>query len=426
MIIDLTISNFKSIKEPVTISALATNVKEYPENTFAPNNEKDIRLLKSIVIYGANASGKSNILNAFETLQNFILGSTDLKLNDEIPFYFPFKLDKAWSNRPSMFEIEFIGTDLIRYRFSIKFNKKEVLKEALSFFPKGQEANLYFREKGKKIKFGDYFSGPARTIEKQLLKNNLFLSKAANSNNKLLENIYLYFLDNIDLQPVFKPPFLMDFTTHACINENLKHIDEKLISYFLKVADVGIEYMNISIIKEKDMNLPDNLPEEIKKELIKNISHRPQIYHKLFEGKDEAGNIAFDIDEESAGTKKLYELAGRILNCLNHGYSFIVDELSSSLHPLMTQALINLFHQSNKKNAQLIFATHDTTFLTPELFRRDQVWFTEKDQYGATSLYSLSDFDYKKVRSDIPFDKWYLSGRFGALPVISGFNQKWL
>ena len=427
MLIDFTISNFRSIKEAVTLSMLATKIKEHHNNIFQPNKEKKIKLIRSAVIYGANASGKSNILRALDVFQDFVALSTDLKVGEKIKYYQPFQLEKTWFKKPAMFEIEFVGKDSVRYRYMLKFDSDEIIKESLVFFPKGQEANLFLREKGKPIKFGDYFHGPARSIENQLIKNNLFLSKAANSNNKLMEDIYLYFRNTLKLSVDDMPEIIpMGFTTKECLDHE-SPIDTKIIGELLKIADTGIDYFDIH--KRMDFDdmppFPAEFPDELKKMILEQLKYQPRMFHKIFDNETEAGAIGFGIEEESGGTVKLYDLAGRILHVLMNGNVFIIDELNNSLHPIMTELLVEIFNnpESNPNNAQLIFATHDTTLLNPDLFRRDQIWLTEKDQFGATSLYSLSEFDYLKVRGNTPFDKWYLSGRFGALPIIGDFKN---
>ncbi len=427
MLIDFTISNFRSIKEAVTLSMLATKIKEHPNNIFQPNKEKNINLIRSTVIYGANASGKSNILRAFDVFQDFVVLSTDLKVGEKIKYYQPFKLEKTWPKKPAMFEIEFVGKDSVRYRYMVEFDSDEIIKESLVFFPKGQEANLFLREKDKPIKFGDYFHGPARSIENQLIKNNLFLSKAANSNNKLMEDIYLYFRNTLRLSTYDMPGIMpMNFTTKECLDHE-SPIDTKIIGELLKIADTGIDYFDIHQRMDFDdmPPFPEKFPDELKKEILEQFKYQPRMFHKIFDNESEAGEIGFDIGEESDGTVKLYDLAGRILHVLINGKVFIIDELNNSLHPIMTELLVEIFNnpESNPNNAQLIFATHDTTLLNPDLFRRDQIWLTEKDQFGATSLYSLGEFDYRKVRGNTPFDKWYLSGRFGALPIIGDFKN---
>ncbi len=427
MLIDFTISNFRSIKEAATLSMLATKIKEHPDNIFQPNKEKNINLIKAAVIYGANASGKSNILRALKVFQEFVVKSTDLKIGEKITYYDPFKLEKTWAKKPAMFEIEFFGKDSVRYRYMVEFNSEEIIKESLVFFPKSQEANLFLREKDNPIKFGDYFHGPAKSIENQLIKNNLFLSKAANSNNKLMEDIYLYFMSNLILSTDDMPVIPgVSFTTNECVDDE-SPIDTKIISELLKIADTGIEYVDISKQKVVDdfLTFSDAYSDEFKKLAIENLFYQPRMYHKTFDDETEVGEIGFGLAEESGGTVKLYDLAGKILHVLINGNVFIIDELNNSLHPIMTELLVEIFNNpgSNPNNAQLIFATHDTTLLNPDLFRRDQIWLTEKNQFGATSLYSLSEFDYRKVRGNTPFDKWYLSGRFGALPIIGDFKS---
>ncbi|MDM8539518.1 ATP-binding protein [Desulfococcaceae bacterium HSG9] len=425
MLIDFTIKNYRSIRESITLSALATNISEHPDNVFQSEREKTINLLKTAVIYGANAAGKSNIIKAFETFIDFVIKSTDLKLGDKLFYYDPFRLNKNSSGEPTMFEIEFLGNDSVRYRYEIHFDHDEILKESLVFFPKGYEAVLFHREKGQRIKFGKNFQGPAKTIENQLLENHLFLSKAANSNNKLLREIYLYFRNTLQLL-VHPHEIPQNFTTELCLQDES---NKKFISDFLKIADTGIEYMEIKKRKIDDNEFLDQkMPKTTK--LLRKIYmtqgiKKPQMFHKVFENGKEAGNIGFDLEDESDGTQKLYDLAGKIIYVLKNGLVLIADELNNSLHPLMTQALIDLFHnpETNPENAQLIFATHDTTLLNPDSLRRDQIWLCEKNQYGITSLYSISEFDYSEVSSQTPFDKWYLSGRFGALPMIGRFEE---
>ncbi len=427
MLIDFTIKNFRSIRDPVTLSALATDIPEHPDNVFQSEREKKINLLKTAVIYGANAAGKSNIIKAFDIFIDFVVKSTDLKLGDNIFYYDPFRLNKKSSGEPTMFEIEFLGNDSVRYRYGIHFDRNEILKESLVFFPKGYKAVLFYREKGQRIKFGGNFQGPAKTIEKQLLENHLFLSKAANSNNKLLKNIYFYFKNTLRFlihSDEITGNYLGSFTTELCMQDvsNLK-----IVSEFLKIADTGIDFMDFKkrTIHDNQIWFNENVSVALKKQIITAINHKPQMFHEVFENGKEAGAIGFDLEDESDGTQKLYDLAGKILYVLKNGMVLIADELHNSLHPMMTQALIDLFHSpiTNPKNAQLIFATHDTTLLNPDSLRRDQIWLCEKDQYGATSLYSISEFDYSEVSSQTPFDKWYLSGRFGALPMIGRFEE---
>lgn len=438
MLIDFTVKNFRSIKEPVTLSMLATNLKEHSENTFPTPNENKIELLKTTVIYGANASGKSNLLKAIPIFKDFIVHSTDLKLGEKIHFYEPFKLDKSFANAPTEFEIEFVGNDKIRYRYEVAFNEIEVLKESLVFFPKGQEANIFKREKGETISFGDYYKGARKTIENQLLDNNLFLSKAANSKNEMLGNLYKFFSNEVffyslDFFEIAKNFTLRKFSKPTNLSSKLNDL--------LRVVDVGIEELSVSeeqIPRELLEHLLKILPaqnstDNFEKNLLKDIedgnfdkfrSLKSITKHNFFENGKRIGETYLSLEDESLGTQRIVGMSGVIFEVLSKGAFLVADEFNNSLHPQMTKFLIKLFNnpETNPKNAQLIFATHDATLLSNEIFRRDQIWFTEKNEFGATKLYSLSEFDTNEVRSTTPFDKWYLSGRFGGLPLIQDFK----
>lgn len=424
MIVDFSVKNFRSIKEEQTFSMLAANLMdEHFENTVKLENESNLSLLKTALIYGANASGKSNLILAIEALRSFIIDSTDLKVGEEIPYYTPYKADKNCLNSPTKFEIEFVGNNNIRYKYTIVFNKHEIEVEELSFYPNRQETRLFLREKGKEIQFGSYLKGKKRSLESELISNNLFLSKAANSNHQQLQKVYLYFKRNLRFHTqADSRNTLLKYTTKGLANKEGNYRDN--VIDFLKAADTGIsavDIVNKSIDAEDRLVLPDNMPETLKKQIIEDFSSRPTMYHKMYDGNQEIGMCTFDLDEESNGTIKMYDLAGKIINVLENGYTFIVDEIDSSFHPFMSDYLLELFNDPNKNpnNAQLIVATHDTTLMDSKTLRRDQVWFTEKNQYGATELYSLDEFEKNEVRKNIPFGKWYLSGRFGALPLIN-------
>jgi AAA15 family ATPase/GTPase len=404
MLIDFTVSNFRSIRAAQTLSMLATNIKEHPENVM-DSPDPEIKLLRTTVIYGANASGKSTILNAIQTFSNLISKSTDLKLKEDIPHYEPFKLDFEGAKLPTAFSIEFFGFDSIRYKYEVEFNIKEIISESLYHFPKSQSAKLFVRKKDLPIEYGESLSGPKKNVEKLLLPNQLFLSKAANNNNEQLGFIY-----SIITVGFFNLPqnadALINVTSTYINSGNFVGLAEEL-SRLLSNADTGID--NISV--EKQLNSHDLFV---------------KAFHKVYNNNIAIDSTAFDIRIESDGTRKLYGLLGYLLGIdwqesYEIGISLCIDELNNSFHPLLSEMIIKYFY-NNKTNNQLIFTTHDTSLLKNDLFRRDQIWFTEKDKYGATHLYSLSEFDKDKVRPDIPFDKWYLSGRFGALPLIKNFD----
>ena len=406
MLIDFTIENFKSIKEAQTFSMLATSAREHKGNTF--RTKEGIRLLKTAVVYGANGSGKSNLIEAIRVMTHFVHNSTDAKLGEGIRYHMPFKLDRRCLNEPTNCDIEFVGIDNIRYLYKFSFNAREVLSEALYFYPKKQEARLFIREKGKEIDFGDSLKGAKKSIENQLLDNHLFLSKAANSNHKQLGKVY---------QSLSK--FLIVDTTHShrllkqTVESSLTWGDSDLhkkMDVLLNYADTGIKRVELRQMQGEPLGPSRNFS--------------PYTTHALFDDGEKVGETSFNLKEESKGTQQMYALGGVLFTALAEGRTICVDELDISFHSLMTEYLVRLFHnpEVNQQDAQLIFSTHDTAVLKSDLFRRDQIWFAEKDHFGASNIYSLSEFEFNKVRANIPFDKWYLSGRFGALPLVRDFQ----
>ncbi len=429
MIIDFTIKNYRSFKESQTLSLLATKLgDENKGNVIFPEREDALAVLKSAGIYGANASGKTNVLKALKTLHDFILNSTDLRLGQSIPYYEPFKLEENSRRAPVELELEFIANDAVRYKYAMAYTEQDVLFEELVFFPRKQESRLFLREKDKPIKYGPYLKGRKKNIESELLSNTLFLSKAANSNQQQLKEIYLYFAKNFRFHTISGDSFYGRNLFPEIISQLREtgniNFKEKLVN-FLTAADTGIRSVGV----EKAAGIDDSrlswahLPRyrDMKEIIYEALSYNLVTYHESFAGEKEAGIIPFRLDEESNGTLKMIHLAGKIINVLEDGYIFVVDELDSSIHALMSEFIIELFHspETNPNNAQIIFTTHDTTLLNPKQFRRDQIWFTAKNEFGSTDLFSLDEFDKNEVRKNTAFDKWYLNGRFGALPLIN-------
>lgn len=424
MVIDFTVENFKSIKEEQTFSMLASDSKtEIPDNVFPTEKEGNISLLKTGVILGANASGKSNLIKAIETFRDFAVNSTDLEVNQEIPYYEPYRLDENWLKKPTAFEMEFIGRNRLRYKYKVIFDRKEVLVEELVFYPQKQEARLYLRERGKAVKFGSQFKGRKRSIENELLPNHLFLTGAADSEHEQLSDIYLYFRDHL----VFFTPGAGGKDISSYTKSQLrKSCDEGYktkLTNFLAAVDTGIDTVELEINRSALGVLnkyPDRVAETPTRPSDSDSFYKPVFYRTVFDGHEESGVVPFDLEEESAGTVKLYALAGRLIAVLESGGTLVVDELDNSLHPHISEYIIELFNTpgKNPKNAQLIAATHDATLLNPDILRRDQVWFIRKNKTGATEVYSLDEFDKNEVRKNTAFDKWYLEGRFGAIPFI--------
>jgi uncharacterized protein len=418
MLIEFSVTNFKTIRGTASLSMVAEKLhgnEGSAKAVFSPENYKDIPLLRSAVVYGANASGKTNLLESLVLFKEMIHDSTDTKLGESLRFE-PYALSKEGLQSPTVFEMEFVAIDNMRYIYGFSYHQAEILEEHLiSFAHNNRRSEVYVREKGSPIKFGTSFKGPKKSLEEQLQSNHLLLTKAANSNFAQFHPIYLYFKSQ--LRVVFSQIESARFTKRQAFND--PSFLEK-INTLLKQADTGIESIQVSLKKEKK----DVATRERQSESHDSSdAYETMVVHK-FQEDDVSKPITWPMELESMGTQRLFALGGAFVDVLATGAVFFVDELNNHFHPMLSEMLLGLFNNpaSNPQNAQLIFTTHDVSLLKKENFRRDQIWFIEKNHEGDSRLFPLSAFDKKQVRWDIPFDKWYLSGRFGATPLISEFD----
>jgi uncharacterized protein len=430
MLIEFTVGNYLSFKDPVTFSMESAKISELEESNIFSFDKYE--LLKSAVIYGANASGKSNLLKAMNFMSEFISNSSKTQATDPISVR-EFKLSTETENKPSFFEIVFI-CDQKKYRYGFEVDKKQIHSEWLFFTPSRREAKLFTREKDNDITIGATYFEEGRKRKEMIRSNALFLSVVAQFNGKISQKILKWFkrfkiMFGFDLFDQVLPQII---TAPQLENEDFR---QKLLEY-IKIADFGID--DVKIEKAKISELREKLREILSSEFIEKIEKVSEktlddgeyvksisTLHSKYDDKHKilTSKIEFDlIKEESEGTQRFFGLLGPISETLNKGYVLVVDELDVRLHPHITRLIIQLFHskQTNPNNAQLIFATHDTNLLDRKLFRRDQIWFTEKDQYGATDLYSL--VEYKNVRKDASFEKDYIFGKYGAVPFIGNFE----
>jgi len=419
MLLEFKIKNFRSIKDWQNFSMLGVSKVKELENSIIDHNGYNV--LSSAIIYGRNASGKSNLLKAFKAIQHMVIFSDDFKVDDKIKPYEPYKLDKNFRNEPVEFLIDFLGKDGIRYEYGLGYSNKEIVYENLRFYPKSQPVWLFRRKKGEKIKYGESLTGNKKNIEDLLYENQLFLSKIGTEKNKQLAIPYSFFSKYLFVSDVHDTNYdkvLIQLFTNKMGNDNIPFFKAN-INKLMCVADTGIQSINI---EESEINLerlPKDMTDEDKNELIERYKYKIRTLHREFENGKEVGSVEFHLVDESTGTLKLLAIGGLILEALADGQTLVIDELDKSLHPKLTRMLINIFRSPklNPKNAQLIFATHDVSLLDNELFRRDQVWFAEKEFEGNSHYYSISDIP--GVRGNIPYEKWYMSGRFGATPVIN-------
>lgn len=418
MLLSFAVTNFRSIRERIELDMLKSGLKGLSANYFKAANKK--HLLKSAVIYGPNASGKSGFLRAIKALEYLVATSSSLKPDEFIETYEPHRLEKKFAKSPVKFEVSFISEG-IQYDYHVAYTSERFEFEELHFYRSGNKSLLYSRIAGKEIKFGDYYKGPKKTLEKLLLANQLFLSKAAENNAEALLAAYRFFKKGLMVYPIME-----DYDENRLARLYAKRLAEDGNSSFSKrfnalicALDTGITNVAAEEVDWNDFKFPGNLPEELKKKVQEDYKYDIKTQHPLFDGNKQIGTESFEVRDESAGTKSLFVIGGIILEALESGDVLVVDEFEKTFHPSITQFLIQLFHNPvvNPLNAQLIFATHDITQLSNDHFRRDQVWFTEKNEFGATSLIRCSDIP--GIRLNTPLDKWYATGRFGATPIIN-------
>lgn len=418
MILSLKIENFRSIKDPIILDLKTEKrLKEnnFPYNTFV---ERDIEILKSLLIYGRNSSGKSNILLVLQAITYLVQESDSFKHEEKISPYEPFLFDQTSKKKPVRFEIDFITVEnKTEFKYIISFNSSEIVFEGLYFFPLGTQAKLYERKKSK-LTYGDYYKGVKKKIEDDLLPNQLFLSKSSSSKIKYLDECYLYFSKYVYVSTIHDTEY--DKSIIRTFSELLLK-DNKLkcnLLELMRAADTSISDFNI-LENEKELKFPAKFPEDVKKQILESHKYEVKTRHSLYKNGEKIGETNLDLEDESFGTKKLFTVGSLILDALSDGSVIVIDELDKGLHPILTKLLINLFNSKNNNpnNAQLIFATHDSSLLDLETLRRDQICFVDKTYQEETILYKLSDI--KGVRKDTPIDKWYLSGRFRGVPIVT-------
>ncbi|MCD6185455.1 MAG: ATP-binding protein [Deltaproteobacteria bacterium] len=420
MLIEFSVGNYRSFKDVVTFSMVAANLKskdpKLDENNIF-NYRKSVNLVKTAAIYGANASGKSNFIKALDFMKKFILNSSkETQIAEEINVE-NFRLCTSTETQPSFFEIVFVIGE-IRYRYGFELDM-EIIRSEWLFHAKHKETNLFHRTpEGIYVK-NTFKEGKKWTTDTR--PNALFLSVCAQWNGEISTKILKWFmncgiisgLDDIGYRP-YSVGQLEDPKTK-----------EKILS-FVRDFDLGISDLNVKHTAVTEESLPKGLPEPLHKFLIEQGGQHTTVntVHKKFNEKGEhIADEIFDLDKhESDGTRKAFSFSGPLLDVIANGKTLIVDELDARFHPIITQAIVQIFQDPhmNKYNAQLIFATHDTNLLNNKFFRRDQVWFMEKNRFGATDLYSLVDF---KIRNDASFEKDYIAGKYGAIPFLGGIKR---
>ena len=402
MILEFSLTNFLSFKDRTTFSMIA-NSKLGLESNYVLFGDK--KILKTSAIYGANASGKTNLFKALSMILSMLKNSNNIDINSKLSII-PFKYNKDSLDRPSEFEIKFLCNG-IRYVYGFVANDEKVLEEYLYYYPKGRETKIFDRTNVNDYTFSQRDERVLRDIANKTASNKFFIASATNWNYDKTRIPYNFL--TMDIKIFNNLSELRDIA----FREYLKK-DDKLKMFaldFLKSADFNIEDYKVI-----EAEVPDeifySIPDFIKNGMKLNL----KVSTVLFKHK----GLNFDLtyDEESMGTQVIYCFIPFIMDALDNKKVLVIDELDKSLHPYLVEMIVQMFNdpEVNKSGAQLIFNTQDTNLLKLNILRRDQIWFTEKDNNsGVSDLYPLSDFSVRKSEN---IEKGYMLGRYGAVPFI--------
>lgn len=428
MILNISFKNYRSYKDEAIFSLVAESSKSKNDNYFVQpiaQGESTVKLLNTALIFGANGSGKSNLFRVLFEISKFI-GKTKAKAGAPISLYDPFLFEENTKRQPMEFYIEFINVDNIKYKYEIHLSEKIVLKEMLLYWPNNKQTVLFERilpedlnsvvHKGK---LGASLGGEIVSV----FQNQAILSKFGEEiPNNIITPVYIY-ISNIQIVNACNSSMVASFRNEvgSILSQKTELLEE--MNNLLTFADTGLKGINIEEIDDSKISLPDDFSEELKVKILEKYKYKIAGKHNYFKDNKLIREELLSLDEESNGTKQLFAIGGILLNALNEGKTIFIDEIDSSLHTNLTKLLISLFQDKNinKNNAQLVVTTHDINLLDRLQFRKDQIWFAEKDEFGVSSLFTLQDFN--DVREDTPFDKWYLAGKFGAIPNIKSLES---
>lgn len=431
MLIDFSFRNFRSFNKEVTLSMMAA--KSLRDDTTAGDDYSNVldgfggyKYLRIASIYGANASGKSTVIQAMNFFRIMLLSSvSDEHIIDHFQDYFLF--DDVSCNEPTSFEMNFVINDK-EYRYGFEILHDSVYSEWLfETLPQTMRESYCFKRERKNIKVNSRVFKGARGLDEKTRHNALFLSTTAQFNVATAMEIKEWFRKSFNILSG------LDETIHFTANQFLHDsVMQKEILDYIKLIDLGIQNITISdeVIKNEDDIKKDLITSGIlPPALMKGNLRRLEIssFHNYYKGEEDAGQAALPFNKESLGTQKTFSFLGPWFDTLRRGGVLVIDEFGTSLHTQLAKKLLQLFQSVlNRQGAQLIITTHDTNLLHRDLLRRDQIWFTEKDNKGFSDLYSLVEYKINQassVRNDATFSKDYLAGKYGAIPFFGNIDR---
>lgn len=415
MLIEFRVKNFRSLRDEQVLSMVASSDKSLLDTHAADTGLKAVpHLLRSAAVYGANASGKSNLIKALQYMRGVVVESAALQPGQTFDRLQPFKLDATSVSQPTEFEVTFILSG-VRYQYGFAMNSQRIVSEQLLVFKAFKPQRWFERHfdaiSGKYVyEFGPSLKGAKNLWEGATRANALFLAVAVQLNSEALRPVFEWFANRLVIFNEQSP-----LSPHFSVQMLKIEQQRKVICEFLRAADISISDIEVATKQAMVHTLNFDLATGKREDTAGEQAVDEVKFHHI----TDHGRAVFDLMDESSGTRNLLFLTGPILDILNKGQTLVVDELDTSLHTLLVQAIVRLFHQSlvNTGGAQLIFTTHDTSLLDAYgLFRRDQIWFVEKHPDQSSSLYPLLDFSPRKNEA---LERGYLQGRYGALPLLS-------
>ncbi|MFE1404867.1 ATP/GTP-binding protein [Streptomyces sp. NPDC058770] len=419
MLLRFQVTNHASLLEEQELSLVATDHHSERAEARVPGGE--LRAVPVATVYGTNASGKSNVIDALDWMRSAVL--TSFRRWDPrggVPRR-PFALRSAASSYPSSFAVDFVVAG-VRHQFGFSVDDDRVTEEWLYYYPEGHRRRLYERGADDKVLFGRWLTGRRKLIAELLRPNSLYLSVAAAQGHEQLREVFRWFGDGLRMATDRDFPQRLDHTVRLCLADGAEHTAESAMA-LLRFADLGVSGLEI---KEQDAAAREE-HERITRALRDALGDKVRIQHDhgkrvRVEHRTADGVFPLDLVYESSGTRTWIGLIGPVITTLAEGGVLCVDELDARLHPYLVDALVGVFQspETNRAGAQLVFSTHEAALLgrnvRTELFR-DQVWFTEKDPHTlATRLFPMTEFSVRDSADNL--EKRYLGGRYGAVPHL--------
>ena len=395
MILKIEFANFFSIRDMVRIDFRAANIKTALARELKHNvmDWEGVPILKSIGLFGPNASGKTNIIKAINFCCRMILDSH--LYNEGVVFnYEPFKFD-GWKDRPSSFLISFV-CEGVEYEYSFELTKDKIISECLYHYPSHRRAKVFVRDSGGNYSFGIGVINKTTDVVANTSEKNLFLSRASSMNREIAQKLYRYFMNQLlpGLVGINDMMVLDSFNTY-----------KKVILKALEICDSDITDIDV---RKEQVPVPVATPGAGLSFQLKDVLKFKTFHRNCKE-------VLFDLDmEESNGTRKLFQILIRLLDVVEGKKGILMDEFDLGLHTRLADFILDLIHAS--QGSQLLFSSHNTNLIDVKRLRRDQIVFVGKSEEGATEVYSL--YDFKDFRENMDAEKGYIQGRFDAVPYI--------